>query len=164
MSEKQGLKIAIIGSGSTYTPELIDGFIRLRETLPVRQFMFMDIDDWKRTIVGELCIRMLQEEKMDSEAILTADLDEAVRDADYVITQIRVGKLPARILDETIPPKYRSAGPGHHRNRRFYEGPEDHPGDVPYRGPGKGAGAGGIYHQLYKPVGNYHRGRDETWI
>ena len=106
MSEKQGLKIAIIGSGSTYTPELIDGFIRLRETLPVRQFMFMDIDDRKRTIVGELCIRMLQEEKMDSEAILTADLDEAVRDADYVITQIRVGKLPARILDETIPPKY----------------------------------------------------------
>lgn len=106
MSEKQGLKIAIIGSGSTYTPELIDGFIRLRETLPVRQFMFMDIDDRKRTIVGELCIRMLREEKMDSEAILTADLDEAVRDADYVITQIRVGKLPARILDETIPPKY----------------------------------------------------------
>ena len=51
MSEKQGLKIAIIGSGSTYTPELIDGFIRLRETLPVRQFMFMDIDDRKRTIV-----------------------------------------------------------------------------------------------------------------
>ena len=98
MSEKQGLKIAIIGSGSTYTPELIDGFIRLRETLPVRQFMFMDIDDRKRTIVGELCIRMLREEKMDSEAILTADLDEAVRDADYVITQIRVGKLPARIL------------------------------------------------------------------
>ena len=68
--------------------------------------MFMDIDDRKRTIVGELCIRMLREEKMDSEAILTADLDEAVRNADYVITQIRVGKLPARILDETIPPKY----------------------------------------------------------
>ncbi len=106
MSETQGVKIAIIGSGSTYTPELIDGFIRLRKTLPVRQFMFMDIDDRKRTVVGELCIRMLQEEKMDSEAILTDDLDEAVRDADYVITQLRVGKLPARILDETIPPKY----------------------------------------------------------
>lgn len=106
MLEEHGLKIAIIGSGSTYTPELIDGFIRLRATLPVRQFVFMDIDDRKRTIVGELCIRMLREEKMTCGTLLTDDLDEAVRDADYVITQIRVGKLPARIQDEKIPMKY----------------------------------------------------------
>lgn len=103
---EQGLKVAIIGSGSTYTPELIDGFIRLRDSLPVRQFVFMDIDERKRSIVGGLCIRMLKEEKMDCDVVLTDDFDEALGDADYVITQIRVGKLPARILDETIPEKY----------------------------------------------------------
>ena len=103
---EQGLKVAVIGSGSTYTPELIDGFIRRRDTLIVRQFVFMDIDERKRSIVGGLCIRMLKEEGMDCDAVLTDDLDEALEDADYVITQIRVGKLPARILDEKIPVKY----------------------------------------------------------
>lgn len=103
---EQGLKVAVIGSGSTYTPELIDGFIRRRDTLTVRQFVFMDIDERKRSIVGGLCIRMLKEEGMDCDAVLTDDLDEALEDADYVITQIRVGKLPARILDEKIPVKY----------------------------------------------------------
>lgn len=104
--EKRGLKIAIIGSGSTYTPELIDGFIRWKEELPVRAFYFMDIDERKRTIVGELCIRMLRHAGMECETVLTDDLDLAIAGADFVVTQIRVGKLPARILDEKIPMKY----------------------------------------------------------
>lgn len=104
--EKRGLKIAIIGSGSTYTPELIDGFIRLKDELLVHSFFFMDIDERKRTIVGELCIRMLRSAGMACETVLTDDLDQAVSGADFVVTQIRVGKLPARILDEKIPMKY----------------------------------------------------------
>jgi len=104
--EKRGLKIAIIGSGSTYTPELIDGFIRLKEEVPIGELALMDIDQRKRTIVGGLCRRMLEEAKMPCRVTLTEDLDRAVAGADYVITQIRVGKLPARISDEKIPMKY----------------------------------------------------------
>jgi len=98
--------LAVIGSGSTYTPELVDGLIKARATLPLKRIAFMDIDDRKREIVGGLCLRQLRAAGMDCEAILTGDLDEALRGADFVVTQIRVGKLPARHLDETIPLKY----------------------------------------------------------
>jgi len=100
------LTIAIIGSGSTYCPELIDGFIKARNTLPLRRIAFMDIDERKREIVGQLCIRQLRNAGIDCETVLTDSLDEALRGADFVVTQIRVGKLPARHLDETIPPKH----------------------------------------------------------
>jgi len=105
MNQKK-LKIAIIGAGSTYTPELIDGFIRLRDEIPIGEIAFMDIDERKRSIVGGLCVRMLHRAAMGCEAVLTGDLDTAVRNADFVVTQIRVGRLPARILDEKIPMKY----------------------------------------------------------
>lgn len=104
--KKQGLKIAVIGSGSTYTPELIDGFIRWKDQIPVEEFAFMDVDERKRDIVGGLCIRMLRYAGMECRTVLTDELDRAIEHADFVITQIRVGKLPARILDETIPMKY----------------------------------------------------------
>ena len=100
------ITVAIIGSGSTYCPELIDGFIKARDTLQLRRVTFMDIDERKRTIVGELCIRQLRRAGIDCETVLTDSLDEALRGADFVVTQIRVGKLPARHLDETIPLKY----------------------------------------------------------
>lgn len=102
----KGLKIAIIGSGSTYTPELIEGFINKKETLPVRKLYFMDIDDRKLHIVGGLCERMIKAAKLDCEVVFTKSLDEALDGADFVLAQIRVGKLPARILDEKIPLKY----------------------------------------------------------
>ena len=100
------LTLAVIGSGSTYTPELVDGLIKARSTLPLKRIAFMDIDDRKRSIVGGLCLRQLRSAELDCEAVLTGDLDEALRGADFVVTQIRVGKLPARHLDETIPLKY----------------------------------------------------------
>ena len=98
--------LAVIGSGSTYTPELVDGLIKARATLPLKRIAFMDIDERKREIVGGLCLRQLKSAGMDCEAVLTGDLDEALRGADFVVTQIRVGKLPARHLDESIPLKY----------------------------------------------------------
>lgn len=100
------LKVAIIGSGSTYTPELIEGFINKRDSLPVTDLYFMDIDDRKLKIVGELGRRMIEAAGMDCNVVLTKDLDEALVGADFVLAQIRVGKLPARILDERIPLKY----------------------------------------------------------
>jgi 6-phospho-beta-glucosidase len=100
------ITVAVIGSGSTYCPELVDGFLKVQESLKLRRIAFMDIDERKRNIVGGLCLRMLQNAGVECEAVLTGDLDEALRGADFVVTQIRVGKLPARHLDETIPLKY----------------------------------------------------------
>ena len=100
------VKIAVIGSGSTYSPELINGILDFRKTLSVYQIDLMDIDPEKLKIVGGLCQRMVKAAGMECNVRLTADLDEALTGADFVITQIRVGKLPARVLDEKIPLKY----------------------------------------------------------
>ncbi|NOV01578.1 6-phospho-beta-glucosidase [Paenibacillus planticolens] len=100
------LKIAIIGSGSTYTPELIEGMIKRKDALPIEELVLMDIDERKLHIVGSLCQRMIQASGMPCKVVMTQDLDEALKDASFVLSQIRVGKLPARVLDETIPLKY----------------------------------------------------------
>lgn len=100
------INVAVIGSGSTYCPELVDGFIKAADSLKLKRLTLMDIDDRKRTIVGGLCERMLKNANIDCEVIMTDSLDIALKDADFVVTQIRVGKLPARHLDETIPLKY----------------------------------------------------------
>lgn len=100
------LKIAVIGAGSTYTPELINGFIKRRAELEVASFYFMDIDREKMEIVAGLAERMLKASGIEANVVLTGDLDEAISNADYVIAQVRVGKLEARIRDERIPLKY----------------------------------------------------------
>jgi len=99
-------KIAIIGAGSTYTPELIDGFIKRKNELPVTDFYLMDIDKHKLEIVGNFAKRMLDANDIKCKFVLTEDLKTAVKDADFVLAQIRVGKLEARIKDEKIPLKY----------------------------------------------------------
>ncbi|WP_106767856.1 6-phospho-beta-glucosidase [Paenibacillus faecalis] len=108
MSQK--LKIAIIGSGSTYTPELIEGMIKRKDALPIEELVLMDIDTRKLETVGKLCKRMIQAENMSCRVIMTQNLDEALLHADFVLAQIRVGKLPARVLDESIPLKYNLIG------------------------------------------------------
>ncbi|RJX37340.1 6-phospho-beta-glucosidase [Paenibacillus pinisoli] len=100
------LKIAIIGAGSTYTPELMEGIIKRKDSLPLHELALMDIDDRKLEIVGGLCERMTAAAGLNCQVIKTKDLDEALRGADFVLGQIRVGKLPARVLDEQIPLKY----------------------------------------------------------
>ena len=100
------INVTVIGSGSTYCPELVDGFLKRQGTLRLKRLALMDIDARKRTIVGNLCARMLQKAGMDTEVFMTDDLDAALEGADFVVTQIRVGKLPARYLDESIPVKY----------------------------------------------------------
>lgn len=107
---KNNLKIAIIGSGSTYTPELIQGIIKRRDVLPITELVLMDIDERKLNIVGNFCRKVLNAAGISCKFILTQDLDIALKDADFVLGQIRVGKLPARILDEKIPLKYNLIG------------------------------------------------------
>ena len=104
------ISVAVIGSGSTYCPELVDGFLKAKESLKLKKISFMDIDERKRTIVGNLCVRMLKNANCDCEVVFTDDLDTALEGADFVVTQIRVGKLPCRHLDESIPRKYNLIG------------------------------------------------------
>lgn len=100
------INVTVIGSGSTYCPELVDGFLQRQNSLHLKRLVLMDIDDRKRTIVGSLCERMIKKAGLDTEVVMTDNLDAALVGADFVVTQIRVGKLPARYLDESIPVKY----------------------------------------------------------
>ncbi|MBZ9607412.1 6-phospho-beta-glucosidase [Clostridium estertheticum] len=105
---KRGLKIATIGGGSSYTPELIEGFIKRYEELPIKDIYLVDVEEGreKLEIVGALAIRMVEKAGIDMKIHLTFDRREAIKDADFVTTQFRVGFLDARIRDERIPLKH----------------------------------------------------------
>jgi 6-phospho-beta-glucosidase len=100
-----GLKIVTIGGGSSYTPELIEGFIKRYEELPVSELWLVDIEEGRKKleIIGELAKRMVKKAGLPIEIKLTFDRREALKDADFVTTQMRVGQLEARIKDERIP-------------------------------------------------------------
>ncbi|MDR0325010.1 MAG: 6-phospho-beta-glucosidase [Oscillospiraceae bacterium] len=100
------LKAAVIGAGSTYTPELIEGFIARQDTLPFESFALMDIDGTRLETVGGLAKRQLQAGGFRGETVLTTDLHRALDGADFVFAQMRVGKMAARVQDEKIPLKY----------------------------------------------------------
>jgi 6-phospho-beta-glucosidase len=98
-----GIKLAIIGAGSTYCPELMQGLIRRKEILPLDELRLSDIDESRLTIVGEFCERVLLENGIAPRITRTKDLPRALDGADFVIAQIRAGRLEARIRDEKIP-------------------------------------------------------------
>lgn len=102
---KNGIKIVTIGGGSSYTPELVEGFIKRHKELPVKELWLVDIEEGKHKleIVGNLAKRMVKKAGVDMEVNLTLDRREALKDADFVTTQLRVGLLDARIKDERIP-------------------------------------------------------------
>jgi len=100
------LKAAIIGAGSTYMPELIEGFIERQDRLDFQSFYLMDINREKLEVVGGLAKRMLLSKGFAGRIVLTDDPDESIADADYIFAQIRVGGMAARIRDEKIPLKH----------------------------------------------------------
>jgi 6-phospho-beta-glucosidase len=97
------LKLAVIGGGSTYTPELVSGLSRERHRVPVDELVLHDIDRERRTVVGEMAARMLERQGFRGTLTVTDDLDAAVRDASFVLLQLRVGGQVTRLRDETIP-------------------------------------------------------------
>ncbi|SHO44007.1 6-phospho-beta-glucosidase [Anaerocolumna xylanovorans] len=101
----EGIKIVTIGGGSSYTPELVDGFIKRYDRLPVRELWLVDIEEGKHKleIVGNLARRMVEKAGIPMKIYTTLDRREALKDADFVTTQLRVGLLEARIKDERIP-------------------------------------------------------------
>jgi 6-phospho-beta-glucosidase len=116
-SLRSGLKVAVIGGGSTYTPELIEGFIKRREQLNVSQIRLMDVDSERLMIVGGLAQRMVAKAGVETEIVLTTQRHQALEAADFVVTQLRVGGLDGRARDETIPLEFgivgqETTGPG----------------------------------------------------
>ncbi|WP_340398354.1 6-phospho-beta-glucosidase [Paenibacillus sp. FSL H8-0079] len=109
---KKGLKIVTIGGGSSYTPELMEGFIKRHHELPVKELWLVDIEAGKEKleVVGAMAKRMIRAAGIDCEVHLSLDRREALTDADFVTTQLRVGLMDARIKDETIPNKYGMIG------------------------------------------------------
>jgi 6-phospho-beta-glucosidase len=97
------VKVAVIGAGSTYTPELVSGLARERERIDVRDLVLHDIDEERREIVGGLAGRMLERAGYAGRLEITGELDRALDGADFVLIQIRVGGQEARLGDETIP-------------------------------------------------------------
>ncbi len=97
------MKLAVIGAGSTYTPELVSGLIREWEHVDLRDLVLHDIDPERREVVGGLAGRMLEREGLSGALTVTGDLDQALDGADGVLIQIRVGGQAARLRDETIP-------------------------------------------------------------
>ncbi len=96
------MKVAVIGGGSTYTPELVSGFLMRTATFPLTELWLMDIDAERLRIVGGFAQRMVAAKGSPFNVILTQDQREAVTGAAYVCTQLRVGQMPARKADEYL--------------------------------------------------------------
>lgn len=97
------MKLAIIGGGSTYTPELVDGFARLREQLPVEQLALIDPDPERLEAVGAISRRILAKQGHPGQVLATSDPAEGLEGADAVLFQLRIGGQAARNVDETLP-------------------------------------------------------------
>lgn len=106
------LKVVTIGGGSSYTPELIEGFIKRYDELPITEIWLVDIEEGKEKleIVGNLAKRMVAKANLPITIHLSLNRREALKEADFVTTQIRVGLLDARAKDERIPLKYHVIG------------------------------------------------------
>ncbi|MER7029187.1 MULTISPECIES: 6-phospho-beta-glucosidase [Streptomyces] len=97
------MKLAVVGGGSTYTPELIDGFARLRDVLPLAELVLIDPAADRLELVGALARRIFAKQGHPGKISWTSDLDAGVDGADAVLLQLRVGGQAARNKDETWP-------------------------------------------------------------
>ena len=111
------VKVAVIGGGSTYTPELVEGLIGYSDKLPIGELVLHDTSDERLRIVGGLASRILKRAGWPGELTLTGDLTQAVDGASFVVVQLRVGGQEARLGDETLPLRFgcigqETTGPG----------------------------------------------------
>jgi 6-phospho-beta-glucosidase len=97
------MKLTVVGGGSTYTPELIDGFARLRDSLPVEELVLVDPAPDRLKLVGGLAQRIFAKQDHPGRVVTTTNLDEGIEGADAVLLQLRVGGQAARNQDETWP-------------------------------------------------------------
>lgn len=97
------MKLTVVGGGSTYTPELVDGFARLRDVLPLEELVLVDPATDRLEPVAGLARRIFARQGHDGRIVTTSDLDRAADGADAVLLQLRVGGQAAREQDETWP-------------------------------------------------------------
>jgi 6-phospho-beta-glucosidase len=112
-----GLKVAVIGGGSTYTPELVQGFAARSERLPMDDLVLLDPDAERLEVVGGLARRMLDRAGFEGRLSLTGRREEALEGADFVIVQLRIGGQAQRVVDERLPLEFgcigqETTGPG----------------------------------------------------
>ena len=153
------MKVAVIGGGSTYTPELVEGFGLRRDVLPVDELVLHDIDQERLDIVGGLAGRILEKLEFPGRLTLTTDREQAVEGASFVLVQLRVGGLQARLGDETIPAQVRADRPGDDRAGRLREGAADGAGGArDRRGHGPAGRRRRVAARLHEPGGAGHAG------
>jgi len=107
----------VIGGGSTYTPELVEGFLAHADRLPVDELVLHDIDPQRLEVVGGLARRIMTRREWPGKLVLTSDRERAIDGSSFVIVQLRVGGQSARLLDETLPLEFgcigqETTGPG----------------------------------------------------
>jgi 6-phospho-beta-glucosidase len=97
------MRIAVVGGGSTYTPELVDGIGRLQDVLPVEELVLVDPAADRLELVGDLGRRILARLGHPGRLVTTTELEPALDGVDAVLLQLRVGGQAARLQDETWP-------------------------------------------------------------
>jgi 6-phospho-beta-glucosidase len=112
-----GVKVAVVGGGSTYTPELVEGFVAHADRLPVDELVLHDLDIDRLEVVGGLARRILATAGWAGRLMLTTDRASALDGAAFVLVQLRVGGQAARLVDETLPLRFgcigqETTGPG----------------------------------------------------
>ena len=105
-----GVKVSVVGGGSTYTPELVEGLASRADRLPVDELVLLDPDPLRLEVVGALTGRMLDRLGWGGRLVLTDRREEALEGADFVIVQLRIGGQAARLSDETIPGRFGAIG------------------------------------------------------
>jgi 6-phospho-beta-glucosidase len=105
-----GVKVAVIGGASTYTPELIDGLAQLSDRLPIDELVLEDLAADRLDVVGSMSERMLRRLAWPGRLTTTTRLEEAVEGASFVVVQLRVGGQAARLVDETLPLRFGTIG------------------------------------------------------
>jgi 6-phospho-beta-glucosidase len=105
-----GLKVAVVGGGSTYTPELVEGFARRAAVLPIDELVLLDPDTERLDVVGGLAGRILRRAGWPGRLVLTGDRSAALDGATFTLVQLRVGGQAARYVDETLPHRFGAIG------------------------------------------------------
>ena len=105
-----GLKVAVVGGASTYTPELVEGILNRAGRLPVDELVLLDINAQRLDVVGGMARRMVSHAGWAGTLSTTGSAEAAIDGTDFVLVQLRVGGQAARLVDETLPPRFGTIG------------------------------------------------------
>ena len=152
------MRVAVIGGGSTYTPELVSGLSRERERIEIGELVLHDIDAERREVVGGLARRMLEQQGFAGRLVVTGELDRALDGADVILVQIRVGGQSARYSDETVPLPCGCIGQETTGAGGFAKAMRTVPVMLEIAGARpRAGGAGSLDRRLHQPGGNRHQ-------